>query len=184
MSNWGGVNLLRGWGPLLSSACHSSRSPFLFPSIYISKQAMSRSKTVTNDEAFHHWLAWYAEIVYGEVSLIISRWVCCLALLFFCAAGLLSLFHPKFVSRGKTSLAGDVPVGLAGECLCHPGVLHASELITQIPRPAIVQNPNEYNSVFLSFRKVFKGFTASRLPHYRDIVVISVLVRFSSNLAG
>ena len=79
MSYWGGVNLPRGWGPLFSSACHSSQSPFLCPSIYISKQAMSRSKTVTNDEVFHQWLAWCAEIVYGEVSLIISRWVCCLA---------------------------------------------------------------------------------------------------------
>lgn len=81
---------------------------------------MSRSKTVTNDEAFHQ--AWYGEILYGEISLIISRWVCCLALFFFFfnAAGLLSLFYPKFVSRGKTSLAGDVPVGLTGECHCHP----------------------------------------------------------------
>lgn len=60
-----------------------------------------------------------------------------------CAAGLLSLFYPKFVSRGKTSLAGDVPAGLAGECLCHPKALHASELITRIPRPAIALNPNE-----------------------------------------
>lgn len=33
---------------------------------------MSRSKTVTNDEAFHQWLAWYTVIVYSEVSLIIS----------------------------------------------------------------------------------------------------------------
>lgn len=47
------------------------------------------------------------------------------------AAGLLSLFYPKFVSRGKTSLAGDVPAGLAGECLCHPRAVHASELITE-----------------------------------------------------
>lgn len=106
---------------------------------------MSRSKTVTNDEAFHQWLAWYAEILYGEISLIISRWVCCLAL-FSYAAGLLSLFYPKFVSRGKTSLAGDVPVGLAGECLCHPRVLHASELI-RIPRPAIMLKPNEYENI-------------------------------------
>lgn len=71
--------------------------------------------------------------------------MCCLALIFFYAAGLLSLFYPNFVSRGKTSLAGDVPVGLAGECLCHPRVLHASELIT-IPRPAIMLNPNEYEN--------------------------------------
>lgn len=28
---WGGVNLPRGWGPLFSSACHSSPSPFPFP---------------------------------------------------------------------------------------------------------------------------------------------------------
>lgn len=27
----GGVNLPRGWGPLFSSACHSSPSPFPFP---------------------------------------------------------------------------------------------------------------------------------------------------------
>lgn len=106
---------------------------------------MSRSKAVTNDEAFHQWLAWYAEILYGEISLIISRWVCCLAL-FFYAAGLLSLFYPKFVSRGKTSLAGDVPVGLAGECLCHPRVLHTSELI-RIPRPAIILKPNKYKNI-------------------------------------
>lgn len=46
------------------------------------------------------------------------------------SAGLLSLFYPKFVSRGKTSLAGDVPAGLAGERLCHPRAVHASELIT------------------------------------------------------
>lgn len=98
---------------------------------------MSRSKTVTNDEAFHQRLAWYAEIVYGEDSLIISRWLRCLPPLecvCVCecvrAAGLLSLFYPKFVSRGKTSLAGDVPAGLAGECLCHPRAVHASELIT------------------------------------------------------
>lgn len=72
--------------------------------------------------------------------------MCCLALFFFFyAAGLLSLLYPKFVSRGKTSLAGDVPAGLAGECLCHPRVLHASELIT-IPRPAIMLNPNEYEN--------------------------------------
>lgn len=61
--------------------------------------------------------------------------------LFFYATGLLSLFYPKFVSRGKTSLAGDMPVGL-GECLCHPRVLHASELIT-IQRPATMLNLNE-----------------------------------------
>lgn len=59
-----------------------------------------------------------------------------------CAAGLLSLFYPKFVSRGKTSLAGDVPAGLAGECLCHPKAAHASELMTRIPRPAAAPNPN------------------------------------------
>lgn len=47
------------------------------------------------------------------------------------AAGLLSLFYPKFVSRGKTSLAGDVPAGLAGERLCHRRAVHASELITE-----------------------------------------------------
>ena len=76
-----GVALISPEGGVPFSPLHAtpSRSPFLFPSIYISKQAMSRSKTVTNDEAFHQWLAWYAEIVYGEVSLIISRWVCCLA---------------------------------------------------------------------------------------------------------
>lgn len=65
-----------------------------------------------------------------------------------CAAGLLSLFYPKFVSRGKTSLAGDVPVGLTGECLCHPKALHASELITRIPRPANALNPNESKQFF------------------------------------
>lgn len=77
-----GVALISPEGGVPFSPLHAtpSRSPFLFPSIYISKQAMSRSKTVTNDEAFHQWLAWYAEIVYGEVSLIISRCVCCLAL--------------------------------------------------------------------------------------------------------
>lgn len=53
------------------------------------------------------------------------------------AAGLLSLFYPKFVSRGKTSLAGDVPAGLAGECLCHPRAKDASELISGIVRPAV-----------------------------------------------
>lgn len=76
-----GVALISPEGRVPLSPLHAtpSRSPFLFPSIYISKQAMSRSKTVTNDEAFHQWLAWYAEIVYSEVSLIISRWVCCLA---------------------------------------------------------------------------------------------------------
>lgn len=46
-----------------------------------------------------------------------------------CAVGLLSLSYPKFVSGGKTSLAGDVPLGLTGECLCHPEALHAGELI-------------------------------------------------------
>lgn len=77
-----GVALISPEGGVPFSPLHAtpSRSPFLFPSIYISKQAMSRSKTVTNDEAFHQWLAWYTEIVCGEVSLIISRWVCCLAL--------------------------------------------------------------------------------------------------------
>lgn len=65
-----------------------------------------------------------------------------------CAAGLLSLFYPKFVSRGKTSLAGDVPVGLAGERLCHPEALHASDLITRIRRPAIARNPNESENDF------------------------------------
>lgn len=76
-----GVALISPEGGVPFSPLHAtpSRSPFLFPSIYISKQAMSRSKTVTNDEAFHQWLAWCTEIVYGEVSLIISRWVCCLA---------------------------------------------------------------------------------------------------------
>lgn len=76
------VALISPEGGVPFSPLHAtpSRSPFLFLSIYISKQAMSRSKTVTNDGAFHQWLAWYAEIVYGEVSLIISRWVCCLAL--------------------------------------------------------------------------------------------------------
>lgn len=74
--------------------------------------------------------------------------MCCLALFFFYAAGLLSLFYPKFVSRGKTSLAGDVPVGLAGECLCHPRVLHASELI-RILRPAITLKPNEYKTYWV-----------------------------------
>lgn len=66
-----------------------------------------------------------------------------------CAAGLLSLFYPKFVSRGKTSLAGDMPVGLAGECLCHPKALHASELITRIPRRANAPKPNESENIFL-----------------------------------
>lgn len=76
-----GVALISPEGRVPLSPLHAtpSRSPFLFLSIYISKQAMSRSKTVTNDEAFHQRLAWYAEIVYSEVSLIISRWVCCLA---------------------------------------------------------------------------------------------------------
>lgn len=46
-----------------------------------------------------------------------------------CAAGLLSLFYHNFVSRGKTSLAGDMPVGLTGECLCHTEALYAGELI-------------------------------------------------------
>lgn len=49
-----------------------------------------------------------------------------------CAAGLLSLFYPKFVSRGKTSLAGDVPAGLTGEFLCHPESSHASVLSMRI----------------------------------------------------
>lgn len=31
MSDWGGVNLPRGWGPLFSSACHSFTEPFPFP---------------------------------------------------------------------------------------------------------------------------------------------------------
>ncbi|KAI3364519.1 hypothetical protein L3Q82_011299 [Scortum barcoo] len=62
-----GVALISPEGGVPFSPLHAtpSRSPFLFPSIYISKQAMSRSKTVTNDEAFHQRLAWYAEIVYG-----------------------------------------------------------------------------------------------------------------------
>lgn len=65
-----------------------------------------------------------------------------------CAAGLLSLSYPKFVSRGKTSLAGDVPVGLTGECLCHPEALHANELIRSIARPVIALNLKGYeNSV-------------------------------------
>lgn len=77
-----GVTLisLEGRVPLFPSLhATPSLSPFLFPSIYISNQAMSRSKTVTNDEAFHQRLAWYAEIAYSQVSLIVSRWVCFLA---------------------------------------------------------------------------------------------------------
>lgn len=66
-----------------------------------------------------------------------------------CAAGLLSLFYLTFVSRGKTSLAGDVPVGLTGECLCHPKALHASEFITGIPRPAIALNPDQDEDIVL-----------------------------------
>lgn len=66
--------------PFLLSVPLLHRALSFFPSIYISKQAMSRSKTVTNDEAFHQWLAWNTEIVYSQVSLIISRWVCCLAM--------------------------------------------------------------------------------------------------------
>lgn len=73
-----------------------------------------------------------------------------------CAAGLLSLFYPKFVSRGKTSLAGDVPVGLTGERLCHPEALHAGELITRIPRPGIAPNPNE--SEHIVSQRSFDGF--------------------------
>lgn len=81
----------------------------------------------------------------------------------FYAAGLLSLFYPKFVSRGKTSLAGDVPVGLAGECLCHPRVLHASELI-RIPRPAIMLKPNKYKNI-LGLEKFCGGLT---MMHYEE----------------
>lgn len=72
-----------------------------------------------------------------------------------CAAGLLSLFYPKFVSRGKTSLAGDVPVGLTGEFLCHPKSLHASVLSIRIRRRAIALNPNDSENIF--FRS-FDGF--------------------------
>lgn len=59
------------------------------------------------------------------------------------AAGLLSLFYHKFVSRGKTSLAGDVPVGLTGERLCQPAALHASGFIAKFPSRAITLNLTE-----------------------------------------
>lgn len=117
-----------------------SRSPFLYTSIYISKQATSRSNTVTNDEAFHQWLAWYAEIVYGEVSLIISRWVCCLALDCVlpgsCHCFILSLsLGARCRWRGMCQWVSQKNV--------FEEALHASELITRIPRAEIALNPNE-----------------------------------------
>lgn len=125
-----------------------SRSPFLFSSIYISKQATSRSNTVTNDEAFHQWLAWYAEIVYGEVSLIISRWVCCLALVCVlpasCHCFILSLsLGARCRLRGMCQWVSQKNV--------FEEALHASELITRILRPAIALNPNELSNMVSSY---------------------------------
>lgn len=75
-----GVALISPEGGVPFSPLHATPSQSLFPSIYISKQAMSRSKTVTNDEAFHQRLAWCAEIVYTpRFALITSRRACCLA---------------------------------------------------------------------------------------------------------
>lgn len=72
--------------------------------------------------------------------------------------GLLSLFYPEFVSGGKTSLAGDVPVGLTGERLCHPEALHAAGFIRRFPRPATAPKPEPGNVVCQGGVDGFDGF--------------------------